>query len=50
MQELKRLLPGLYIVALDSPKYYIFTVGSSFESHPGGTVSGIEPIKALMRN
>ena len=25
LQELKRLLPGLYIVALDNPKYYIFT-------------------------
>jgi phosphoglycerate kinase len=25
MQELKRLLPGLYILALDNPNYYIFT-------------------------
>ena len=50
MQELKRLLPGLYIVALDSPKYYIFTGGGAvLKAIQEGTVEGIEPIKALAR-
>lgn len=49
MQELKRLLPGLYIVALDSPKYYIFTGGGAvLKAIQEGTTSGIEPIKALL--
>jgi phosphoglycerate kinase len=50
MQELKRLLPGLYIVALDSPKYYIFTGGGAvLKAIQEGTVTGMEPVKALMR-
>ena len=50
MQELKRLLPGLYIVALDSPKYYIFTGGGAvLKAIQEGTVTGIEPIKALLK-
>ncbi len=48
MQELKRLLPGLYIVALDNPKYYIFTGGGAvLKAIQEGTVSGLEPVKAL---
>jgi len=48
MQELKRLLPGLYIVALDSPKYYIFTGGGAvLKAIQEGTTMGIEPVKAL---
>ena len=51
MQELKRLLPGLYIVALDSPKYYIFTGGGAvLKAIQEGTTSGIEPIKHCWRN
>ncbi len=50
MQELKRLLPGLYIVALDNPKYYIFTGGGAvLKAIQEGTTSGIEPIKALLK-
>lgn len=50
MQELKRLLPGLYIAALDSPKYYIFTGGGAvLKAIQEGTVTGIEPIKALIK-
>ena len=50
MQELKRLLPGLYIVALDSPQYYIFTGGGAvLKAIQQGDVTGIEPIKALMQ-
>jgi phosphoglycerate kinase len=49
MQELKRLLPGLYIVALDSPQYYIFTGGGAvLKAIQEGSVLGLEPIKALI--
>ena len=51
MQELKRLLPGLYITALDSPDYYIFTGGGAvLKSIQEGTTTGLEPIKALIEN
>lgn len=50
MQELKRLLPGLYIVALDNPKYYIFTGGGAvLKAIQEGTYEGLEPVKALCR-
>ena len=49
LQELKRLLPGLYIMALDNPKYYIFTGGGAvLKALQEGTPLGIEPIKALL--
>ncbi|HDL08430.1 MAG TPA: phosphoglycerate kinase [Desulfobacteraceae bacterium] len=48
MQELKRLLPGLYIVALDHPKYYIFTGGGAvLKAIQKGTPSGLKPVKVL---
>ncbi|MFC2130165.1 phosphoglycerate kinase [Bacteroidota bacterium] len=48
MQELKRLLPGLYIVAIDSPKYYIFTGGGAvLKAIQEGTPVGLEPVNAL---
>ena len=51
MQELKRLLPGLYIAALDSPKYYIFTGGGAvLKAIQEGTPMGLEPVKALLDN
>jgi len=50
MQELKRLLPGLYISALDSPKYYIFTGGGAvLKAIEQGDVLGLEPVKALLK-
>ncbi len=50
MQELKRLLPGLYIAALDSPRYYIFTGGGAvLKAIEQGDVTGIEPVKVLMQ-
>lgn len=50
MQELKRLLPGLYIVALDSPKYYIFTGGGAvLKAVEDGSIDGLEPVKALKK-
>lgn len=49
MQELKRLLPGLYIMAIDNPKYYIFTGGGAvLKAIEQGTAYGLEPVKALM--
>ncbi|HOQ11998.1 MAG: Bifunctional PGK [Spirochaetes bacterium ADurb.Bin218] len=49
MQELKRLLPGLYIVALDSPEYYIFTGGGAvLKAIEQGSVTGLAPVKALI--
>ncbi len=49
MQELKRLLPGLYIAALDSPRYYIFTGGGAvLKAIEKGDVTGIEPVKILI--
>ncbi len=51
MQELKRLLPGLYIVALDNPKYYIFTGGGAvLKAIQENSVLGLEPVKALLTN
>ncbi len=48
MQELKRLLPGLYIAALDSPKYYIFTGGGAvLKAIEAGTPLGLKPVEAL---
>lgn len=50
MQELKRLLPGLYIVALDSPKYYIFTGGGAvLKAIQEGSSLGLEPVKRLTK-
>ncbi len=49
MQELKRLLPGLYIAALDSPKYYIFTGGGAvLKAIEAGTPLGLEPVASLV--
>ncbi len=48
MQELKRLLPGLYIMAIDNPKYYIFTGGGAvLKAIQEGSSLGLEPVKAL---
>jgi len=51
MQELKRLLPGLYISALDSPKYYIFTGGGAvLKAIENGSTKDLEPVKALINS
>ena len=43
-------MPGLYIVALDSPHYYIFTGGGAvLKAIQEGTYEGIEPVKALLK-
>lgn len=49
MQELKRLLPGLYIMALDSKDYYIFTGGGAvLKAIEQNSPSGLAPVKALI--
>jgi len=51
MQELKRLLPSLYIVALDHPKYYIFTGGGAvLKAIEQGSPNGMAQVKALIEN
>ena len=49
LQELKRLLPGLYIAAVDSPDYYIFTGGGAvLKAIEEGSVAGLSQVKALL--
>jgi phosphoglycerate kinase len=51
LQELKKLLPGLYIVALDSPGYGIFTGGGAvLKAIQEGSPYGLEPVRALIDN
>ncbi len=48
LQELKRLLPGLYISAIDSPQYYIFTGGGAvLKAIQEGTPFKMKPIEAI---
>jgi phosphoglycerate kinase len=48
LQELKRLLPGLYISAIDSPQYYIFTGGGAvLKAIQEGTPYKMKPIEAI---
>lgn len=48
LQEMKQLLPGLYMAAVDNPKYYMFTGGGAvLKAIQEGTTTGIKPIKAL---
>ncbi len=51
MQELKQLLPGLYITAIDNPNYYLFTGGGAvLKAIQEGSYKGLEPVKALFNN
>ena len=50
LDELKKLLPGIYLSALDNPKYYMFTGGGAvLKAIEEGTYTGIEPVKALLK-
>ncbi|MEI6823412.1 MAG: phosphoglycerate kinase [Bacteroidota bacterium] len=50
LQELKTLLPGIYMVAIDDPKYYMFTGGGAvLKAIEGGNYYGLEPVKALTK-
>ncbi len=51
LQELKTLLPGLYISALDHPKYCIFTGGGAvLKAIQEGSPFGMQPVQALIDN
>jgi phosphoglycerate kinase len=48
-QELKTLLPGVYMKAVDDPAYYLFTGGGAvLKAIQEGTTEGLEPVKALI--
>lgn len=48
-QELRSLLPGIYMKAVDDPNYYLFTGGGAvLKAIQEGTTEGLEPVKALM--
>ncbi len=49
-QELKNLLPGIYMKAVDDPGYYLFTGGGAvLKAIQEGTYEGLEPVKALLK-
>ncbi|MFW5916151.1 MAG: phosphoglycerate kinase [Bacteroidota bacterium] len=49
-EELKNLLPGIYMKAVDDPGYYLFTGGGAvLKAIQEGTTEGLEPVKALMK-
>ena len=51
MQEFRSLLPGTYIQAVDDPKYYFFSGGGTIlKAIHEGSVTGLEPVKALLMN
>ncbi len=51
LQEFRILLPGIYIQALDDPSYYFFSGGGTIlEAIESGTVTGLAPVRALIRN
>lgn len=50
LQEFKRLLPGLYLKAVNDPKYYMFTGGGAvLKAIQEGTFLGLEPVNALVK-
>ncbi len=51
LQELKTLLPGVYMKALDDPKYVMFTGGGAvLNAIEENSPYGMEPVKALIKN
>jgi phosphoglycerate kinase len=51
LQEFRSLLPGTYIQAVDNPKYYFFSGGGTIlKAIHEGSVTGLEPVKALIMN
>jgi len=50
IQELKQLLPGIYMAATEDPKYYFFTGGGAvLKAIEKSSTLGIEPVKALVK-
>ncbi|MEA1972852.1 MAG: phosphoglycerate kinase [Candidatus Cloacimonadota bacterium] len=51
LQEFRTLLPGQYIHAVDNPSYYFFSGGGTIlKAIHEGSVKGLAPIRALMKN
>jgi phosphoglycerate kinase len=51
LQEFRSMLPGTYISAVDNPRYYFFAGGGTIlKAIHEGNASGLEPVKALIRN
>ncbi|MCJ7833763.1 MAG: phosphoglycerate kinase, partial [Deltaproteobacteria bacterium] len=49
LQEFKDLNPGLYMKAIDNPRYYFFTGGGTvLTAIEEGTPYQLKPIQALM--
>ncbi len=48
LQEMKRLLPEIYLPTFDNPKYYLFTGGGAvLKAIQEGSFAGIEPVRAI---
>ncbi len=51
LQEFRSLLPGQYIAAVDDPNYYFFSGGGTIlKAIHEGTVKGLAPVQALIKN
>ncbi|MCK5051911.1 MAG: phosphoglycerate kinase [Candidatus Cloacimonetes bacterium] len=51
LQELRSLLPGKYIKAVDDPNYYFFSGGGTIlKAIHEGKVTGLAPVRALIDN
>jgi len=51
LQELRSMLPGEYIQAIDDPNYYFFSGGGTIlKAIHEGKVTGLAPVKALIEN
>jgi phosphoglycerate kinase len=51
LDVMKNQLPGIYLSALDNPRYYLFTGGGAvLKAIEEGSYTGIEPVKALLKN
>lgn len=49
LQELRTLLPGTYIKAVDDPQYYFFSGGGTIlKAIHEGCVTGLAPVRALI--
>jgi len=51
LQELRSMLPGKYIKAVDDPNYYFFSGGGTIlKAIHEGKVTGLAPVQALINN
>lgn len=51
LQELRILLPGKYLKAVDDPRYYFFSGGGTIlTAIEQGSAEGLEPVRALIDN